>query len=373
MAGIYLHIPFCRSACAYCNFHFSTSLKFKNELLNAMHKELILRIDYLNAEKVDSIYFGGGTPSILNVEEIESFLNHIRSLTDVAHHAEITLEANPEDLAISYLTGLKSIGINRLSIGVQSFFAEDLQTLGRKHSEGQAYQCIEMVKNTGFDNYSIDLIYGIPNSNYWSENLNLICKIGIPHFSAYALTLEPKTIYHWQVKNKKATMPNDNELNLQYMELCQFAKKNSFEHYEISNFCKSGYQAVHNSNYWNGSKYLGIGPSAHSYNQISRQWNTIVNSDYINKINHDELYFELEKLSEKDLLNEYIMTSLRTSRGIELSKLKALTSEKHFNFIKNQIIKLESDGLLISNNNHFRLSEKGMFYSDGIISNLFEI
>jgi len=371
MAGIYLHIPFCRSACAYCNFHFSTSIKNKKHLIEAMQKEILIRKDYLNNETIGSIYFGGGTPSFLEINEINDLLETINKNFKIDSDSEITIEANPEDLNKNYLSELKSSGINRLSIGIQSFFEEDLKTLGRKHNYLQAEKCIDEAREAEFTNLSIDLIYGIPDSNLWKKNLEKLSNYNIPHFSAYSLTLEPKTIYHWQVNQQKAKAPDEQYCNLCYTQLCDFASKNNYIHYEISNFGKNGFESKHNSAYWNNKNYLGIGPSAHSYNGSSRQWNISINNLYISKIINNEAFYEIENLSRKDKINEYLLTHLRTKSGIKINEIKNLMTQKEYQSFLVTSEKIVKKGFAQINNDIFVLTEEAFYFSDGIISSLF--
>jgi oxygen-independent coproporphyrinogen-3 oxidase len=373
LAGIYIHIPFCKKACIYCNFHFTTSLKNKQALLDAILLEIELRKNYAGGEVVETIYFGGGTPSILNRVEIERILKTIYQHFSVAKKPEITLEANPENLSPEYLTDLKKTGINRLSIGIQSFRDKDLKYLGRTHSASQAKDCIKNARAAGFKNITIDLIYGIPGltKKSWQENLNMITELDIPHFSAYSLTVEEKTILFNQINKSIKSQPSEMQARQHFIDLCKFASGMNYEHYEISNFAKKNYISKHNSSYWIGKKYIGLGPSAHSYDLVSRQWNSMVNKDYIHLIRHGKPCFTKEKLSRKDIINEKIMLSLRTSGGLNILEVHDQMSVKEKKLF-DQIIQLQTDnGYIKATDNHIFLTKEGMWFSDRIISELF--
>ena len=318
MAGIYIHIPFCKKACIYCNFHFTTSLKNKQALLEALLLEIEIKKHYAGGESIETIYFGGGTPSILNQNEIDQILKTIYKNFTLIDNPEITLEANPENLSIEYLTKIKDSGINRLSIGIQSFHDKDLKYLGRIHSGIQARDCVENAQKLGFENITVDLIYGIPRltKKKWLENLDIIAELDIPHFSAYCLTVEDKTILFNQIIKNIKTQPSETQARQHFFDLCDFVGNHNYEHYEISNFARQGFISKHNSAYWHGKKYIGIGPSAHSFDGISRQWNSAVNNDYISKIKNNEICFTREDLKKEDMINEKIMLALRTSKGL---------------------------------------------------------
>ena len=323
LAGIYIHIPFCKKACIYCNFHFTTSIKNKQALLEAMLLEIELRKNYVGGEIIETIYFGGGTPSILEPAEIERIIRAIYKNFQIIETPEVSLEANPENLTIEYLTAIKNLGINRLSIGIQSFHDKDLEYLGRIHSAEQAVDCVKNAQKVGIDNITVDLIYGIPglSKKNWLQNLDKIQELGIPHFSAYCLTIEEKTILFNQINKNVKSQPSETLAKQHFIDLCKFADQKFFEHYEISNFAKKGFVSKHNSSYWNGKKYIGIGPSAHSYDLVSRQWNIAVNNDYINKIQNNEPFFTKEELKREDMINEKMMLALRTSTGLDISEV----------------------------------------------------
>ena len=275
MSGLYIHIPFCKSKCGYCGFYSLPSLKLKDRFLEALKEEVFLRKNYLNNQTITTIYFGGGTPSLLTADEIREILHLIKDTFAVAPNAEITLEANPDTLSLEYLQALRNLGINRLSIGIQSFFDNDLQYLSRKHDSHHAQQCLDWAKQASFDNISIDLIYGLPTSDaeQWNKNLDIFFAYGLPHLSAYALTLEPNSILTKQIELGKALPVNEDDALRDYDILCRRAKENGYLHYEISNFCRRGMHSKHNASYWFGTPYLGLGPSAHSFDGNSRQWN----------------------------------------------------------------------------------------------------
>src|SRR6188474_1939990 len=324
MAGIYIHIPFCRQACHYCNFHFSTSLRYKNELLDSLLKETELQKDYLGNELVETIYFGGGTPSILQISDLRLQIEKIRETFNISKNAEITLEANPDDVNEEKLTGWKEIGINRLSIGVQSFFEEDLLWMNRAHNAKQAIDNLQLAIKQ-FDNITIDLIYGHPllSNEKWKQNVEKVIALNIPHISCYALTVEPKTPLSKMIKEKKKEDIQQEKQAEQFLLLMQWLEDAGYEHYEISNFAKPSFRSRHNSSYWQGKKYLGLGPSAHSFNGESRQWNISNNNVYIESLAGNKIPFEKEILTQSQKTNEYIMTALRTKEGLDLKELSA--------------------------------------------------
>jgi len=326
MAGIYIHIPFCKQACHYCDFHFSTSLKYKDELLQALIKEIKLQKTYLDGETIETIYFGGGTPSLLEEGEISLLINTITQLHSVASNAEITLEANPDDLDKAKLRALSNTPINRFSIGLQSFFDDDLQWMNRVHRAAEAEAAVKRAQDTGFENITVDLIYGFPllTDQKWKFNLDKVFELGVPHVSSYSMTVEPRTALASSIKNKKQAAMSDEQSAAQFIYLMDAMQQRGFEHYEISNFAKPGMHSKHNSNYWRGVKYLGIGPSAHSFNGETRQWNVANNAKYIQSLQTGKTPAETEILSETDRLNEYIMTSLRTIWGLDLKKLNTI-------------------------------------------------
>ncbi len=381
-AGIYIHIPFCKQACHYCDFHFSTSMKKKEEMVLALAKELQLRKQEFQESEVETIYFGGGTPSVLTVDEIQFLIDTVREHYAVAQNPEITLEANPDDLSEENLIAFAEIGINRLSIGIQSFFEEDLKLMNRAHDSAQAKKCLEIATRY-FDNISLDLIYGIPDPSQngeqakqmtnerWQQNIAMALSYGIPHISSYALTVEPKTALNKLIQTGKIASPNDEVAQEHFMILVETLEKNGFVHYELSNFGKENYFSQNNSAYWLGKKYIGIGPSAHSYDGDSRSWNVSNNALYLKAIQNDELPNEVEKLTLEDRYNEYIMTGLRTIWGVSLLRIEKEFGEKYFVYLKKQSQKFIDDGLLSISDGILKPTLKGKFLTDGIASDLF--
>ncbi len=372
MAGIYIHIPFCRKACHYCNFHFSTSLALKNDFLNALLNEADLQTNYLGGEKVSTIYFGGGTPSLLEPGECDRILNKIRSLHPVAKDAEITLEANPDDLSAEKLLAWKEIGINRLSIGVQSFFEEDLTWMNRAHTAKQSIDHLTLAC-TYFDNITIDLIYGTPilTDTKWKENIKRAINLKIPHLSCYGLTVEPKTALFKLIANKKIPDVDSNDQARQFLLLMEWMEAAGYEHYEISNFAIPGNRSRHNSSYWQGANYLGLGPSAHSYNKKSRQWNISNNALYIQSLQKSKLSFEIEHLTSTQQLNEYIMTSLRTMEGIDNNYILEQFGSGELKRIQQSALSFLNQELLRQNESSFILTRRGKLFADGIAAGLF--
>ena len=373
MAGIYVHIPFCRQACNYCDFHFSTSTKFVHEMIASIEKEIILRKDYLQNEIIETIYFGGGTPSLIETKFINLLIGRIRRELNVSENAEITLEANPDDLSEVKCEQFFDSGVNRLSIGIQSFSDDDLKFMNRAHNSKQAISSVKNARMAGFKNISIDLIYGIKQSEprQWEKNLDMALNLGVEHLSCYALTIEPRTVLADMIRNKKVAPPDDEKTIGEFEKLMIRAAESGFEHYEISNFARDKKYSKHNTSYWQRKKYLGIGPSAHSFNGISRQWNISNNQVYIRSLNENIIPFEIEELSESNKFNEYILTSLRTMWGIEI-----LFVEKEFGQIKKEellkkIQKFINDGMITSSDNNFVLTKEGKFFADRIAAEMF--
>jgi oxygen-independent coproporphyrinogen-3 oxidase len=368
LAGIYIHIPFCRQACHYCNFHFTTSLRYKNELVAALLKELELQQDYFGQEVVETIYFGGGTPSLLQIEDLKLQIEKIRSIYTVAENTEITIELNPDDITEDKLKSWKEIGVNRLSIGVQSFFEEDLQWMNRAHNSRQAIDNLQLAKKY-FDNITIDLIYGTPllTNEKWKYNVDTAIAFNIPHVSCYALTIEPKTPLQKMINSGKAENVNPDKQSEQFLLLMQWLEEAGYDHYEISNFAKPGFLSRHNSAYWQGKKYLGIGPSAHSFDGSSRQWNVSNNTIYKESISKGIISFEKEILTPVQKMNEYIMTSLRTSEGLNLDKVEKKEGDKLVMKVKKYL----DHGLMRWENNFLILTKEGKLLADGIAADLF--
>ncbi|MCD8399011.1 radical SAM family heme chaperone HemW [Tenacibaculum finnmarkense] len=374
MAGIYIHIPFCKQACFYCDFHFSTSLKKKDELISCLITELEIRKNELQNELIETIYFGGGTPSLLSSEEITSLLNAIYKHYKVIENPEITLEANPDDLSEEKILELANSPINRLSIGVQSFFEEDLKSMNRAHNSKEAKECLSIVTRY-FDNITVDLIYGVPDmsNERWKENLQIAFDFGVNHISSYALTVEPKTVLDSFVKNGKYPEPDETEAKEHFDILVAETAKNGFVHYEISNFGKPAYFSKHNTSYWLGKKYIGIGPSAHSFSKTHRSWNIANNAKYIKELQEGKLPNEQEELSEEDQFNEYLMTGLRTIWGVSLAEIQANFKACFKEDLLKSSKKFIAEGLLIIENNTLKTTPKGKFLADGLASELFRI
>jgi oxygen-independent coproporphyrinogen-3 oxidase len=372
MSGIYIHIPFCKQACHYCDFHFSTSMKKKDEMVLALAKEIQIRKNEFKNETIETIYFGGGTPSRLQIADLRLQLDSIYKNYRVAQNPEITLEANPDDLSEDYLIELSKIGINRLSIGIQSFFEDDLTMMNRAHSSAEARKCLEIATQY-FDNISLDLIYGIPgmSNEKWKQNIETALSFGIPHISSYALTVEPKTALNKLIQTGKIAKPSDEVAEAHFQILVETLENNCFVHYELSNFGKENYFSKNNSAYWLGKKYIGIGPSAHSYDGVSRSWNVSNNAIYLKSLAENKLPSETEILSKTDRYNEYIMTGLRTIWGVSLDRIEQEFGNDYLDYLQKQAQKFINDGLLSIENNILKPTPKGKFLTDGIASDLF--
>ncbi|UUF15905.1 MULTISPECIES: radical SAM family heme chaperone HemW [Flavobacterium] len=372
MSGIYIHIPFCKQACHYCDFHFSTSMKKKDEMVLALAKEITVRKNEFTNEIVETIYFGGGTPSVLSNDEINFLISEVYKNYKVSENPEITLEANPDDLSAERILELSKSPINRLSIGIQSFYEEDLKMMNRAHNSAEAKKCLEEATKY-FDNISLDLIYGIPgmSDEMWKKNIETALSFDIPHISSYALTVEPKTALSKLIQTGKIAEPQDEAASAHFMILVETLQKNGFIHYELSNFGKENYFSKNNSAYWLGKKYIGIGPSAHSYDGIKRGWNIANNSLYLKAIQNDELSIETEVLTVSDRYNEYIMTGLRTIWGVSLERIENEFGLEYLNYLKKQAQKFLNDDLLSIENNILKPTPKGKFLTDGIASDLF--
>lgn len=374
MAGIYIHIPYCKQACYYCNFAFSTSQKSMPEMIPVICEEAITRKTYIR-EKIETIYFGGGTPSLVGTAALQQILQTLYAHFDISREAEITLEANPDDIHPDNLTQWKKLGINRLSIGVQSFFDSHLVWMNRSHTAANARQALQWVIETGYTNFSIDLIYGIPGMEeaQWMENLDQAYALGIPHISCYALTVEEKTALHRMIRQHKKEDVDTANQQRHFHLLLKKMKAAGYRHYEISNFAKKGFYSKHNCSYWENKKYLGLGPSAHSYNGISRQWNISNNALFIKARKENQPCYEIEMLTPIQRLNEYIMTSLRTEKGISIEKLQSLSTPAI-----QQAILQDAEKWLVAKkmkrvNNYFILTNKGKFFADGIAADLFRL
>ena len=366
---IYLHVPFCKQKCSYCNFHFSTSLNYKEEMVAAIKKEIGLRRGEWDGQDLKSLYFGGGTPSILTVDELQSIVDEVLKYYTFDSEIEITLEANPDDLDQQFLKGLSKTPFNRLSIGTQSFFDEDLKLMNRAHNSGEAESSIKRAQDFGFENISIDLIYGAPTSNFeiWKQNLDKTIELQVPHVSSYALTIEPKTALHTWISQGKIAAPKEAEQHEEFFYMSDFLKGHGFDHYEISNFGKPGFHSKHNSAYWKYQAYLGIGPSAHSYNgRNERSWNIANNQLYMNSLNKGVVPRETEVLAEKEQFNERLMIGLRTTWGVDLSAMRAQFSAELLEYFHHEIKSKLEDGLLVIENDHLVIPEKHWFLADGI-------
>lgn len=373
MAGIYIHIPFCRQACHYCNFHFSTTLHQKAALVQAIVQEIALTVPYAASESIATVYFGGGTPSLLTVDELGPILQAVRNRFTVLPDTEITLEANPDDITTDALHGWKNLGFNRLSIGIQSFLAEELQWMNRAHNEAQASNCITLAQQAGFRNLSVDLIYGSPllSDADWRRNVETVVALGVPHISCYALTVEPKTALHHQIKQQQKAAVDGDKQAAQFLLLMQWLAEAGYEHYEISNFAQPGLRSRHNSSYWQGTPYYGFGPSAHSYDGKARRWNIANNALYIQALSKNTIPFEEEILTTTQQLNEYIMIALRTMEGIDLQRV-----EQTFGTTKQQLIlqaaeRYCKEGQALLLGNRLVLTDAGKLLADGIAADLF--
>lgn len=376
MSGIYIHIPFCKQACHYCDFHFSTSMKKKDEMVLALSKEIGMRKNEFENDPefsgIETIYFGGGTPSVLTNDEINFLISEVYKNYNVVENPEITLEANPDDLSAERIFELSKSPINRLSIGIQSFYEEDLKMMNRAHNSAEAIKCLQEATKY-FDNISLDLIYGIPgmSDEMWKQNIETALSFGIPHISSYALTVEPKTALSKLIQTGKIAEPQDEAASNHFMILVETLQKNGFIHYELSNFGKENYFSKNNSAYWLGKKYIGIGPSAHSYDGEKRGWNIANNSLYLKSIQNNELPIETEILTISDRYNEYIMTGLRTIWGVSLERIENEFGLQYLNYLKKQSQKFLNDDLLSIENNILKPTPKGKFLTDGIASDLF--
>lgn len=374
MSGIYIHIPFCKQACHYCDFHFSTTMGKKEAMVNALVQELMLRNDEFRDEKVETIYFGGGTPSVLELAEINQIIREVYLYYDVINNPEITLEANPDDLSKDKIVELAESPINRLSIGIQSFFEEDLILMNRAHNVVEAENCLQIASRY-FDNISIDLIYGMPNMSVarWKKNIEKALRFNVPHISSYALTVEPKTALAKYVEQELIIPATDEETQEHFNVLYKILLEAGFDCYEISNFGKPGYFSKNNSAYWQQKKYMGIGPSAHSFDGKRRGWNINNNPKYIKAIENGQLPMETEVLTTKDKYNEYIMTGLRTVWGVSLERIQKEFGGKYEEYLLLQSEKFRNQGLLNLDSDILSTTTKGKFLADGIAADLFMV
>ena len=375
MAAIYFHVPFCKQACHYCNFHFSTSLKHKNPVLDAMLSELKLRKAELSeTEKISSIYFGGGTPSLLSSTEVSVLINEVKRNFNVAVDAEITLEMNPDDDRPNYLEELKAIGVNRLSVGIQSFHEEELKLMNRAHNAQEAFDVLNRIQGL-YDNFSLDLIFGLPNSRpeSWQKNIEYALQFNPTHISSYLLTVEPKTVLNYQIDNKQIEVLGEEDVLTQFNFLVDRLKAQGYDHYELSSFGKPGFRSVNNTAYWNEKPYLGIGPSAHSFNGKTRSWNISNNAQYLKGISVGKPMIEREKLSVADRYNEYIMIGLRMQNGISLDYIEKNFGSDYKTLLKKGVQSQISSQVLYWDGDSLKVSRNAMMLVDGIASDLFKL
>ena len=375
MAGIYIHIPFCKQKCSYCDFHFSTTFEnYRSDMIEAIINEIEVRKDYLVDQKIETLYFGGGTPSLLTFNELSRIIKKVKTSFPDIQLKEITLEANPDDINKTSLIEWKEGGVNRLSIGLQSLKSDDLKWMNRAHTVEEALKCIPLALRNGFDNLTIDLIYGLPNLTLedWENAVQWVINQKVPHISAYCLTVEEKTSLYKLVKTNKIKPASEDQQSEQFTLLVNLLQKHGYEQYEVSNFALKGFRSVHNGNYWKGEYYLGIGPSAHSFNGKSRSWNIANNSKYIQLVKEQKQdWIETEVLSHKDRFNELLLTGLRTTDGLKISQLaEILPFTKEFDQTKSEFIK---SGWMIEENGQLKLTKEGLLKADYIASELFII
>lgn len=372
-AGIYIHVPFCKQACTYCNFHFSTSQALKGEFISSILAEIESRKQYTQDRSIQSIYFGGGTPSLLSTKDLNLILGSLNRSFNIDNDVEITLEANPDDISTHKLKELKESGINRISLGIQSFYDRDLLMMNRSHNAEQAEKSLQLIKDAGFENITADLIYGIPDqtNEEWEDNIQKLLRFNINHISCYALTVEPKTKLFHLIAKKKMIKPDEDRAAEQFEILTDLLVSNEYEHYEISNFAKNKKYSRHNTSYWLGNWYVGFGPSAHSFNGISRQWNVSNNALYIKNIGSGNSFFESEELTISQQINEYIMVSLRTMWGLNKNQFATRFGEQELNRLMKETEKYIVENYIADINDKLIITKKGKFISDGIIGDLF--
>ena len=373
MSGIYFHIPFCKKACHYCNFHFSTSMRHADDMVNAIRQEIRLRRQDAK-DPVETIYFGGGTPSVLITQQLRVLLGEVYNQFEVIDNPEITLEANPDDLSSAYILAIQNLGVNRLSIGVQSFLDDELTLMNRAHNASQALSSVERAKKV-FDNVSIDLLFGNPNTTLddWKRNLDRALQLEVPHISSYALTLEPKTVLERFVDKGLVSTLDENVVEAQFHHLVDTLTQAGYDHYELSSFGKAGYHSQNNMGYWQGKTYLGIGPSAHGFDGNQRYWNVSNNASYMQQITKGELPQTIEKLSVVDRFNESIMVGLRASWGVSLQAMENDLGLRYRQHLEDQAKRFVDEGLLHIDNNALKTTPKGAFLADGISADLFLI
>jgi oxygen-independent coproporphyrinogen-3 oxidase len=375
MAGIYIHIPFCKKRCTYCDFYTEVAPQFIPELIKSIGKELLIRKDYTGESEINTIYFGGGTPSILNNEQFKFLFNVIQSNYVINSNAEITFEANPDDLNSDFFKSIKSLPFNRISIGIQSFNNDDLKRLNRRHNSNQAIEAVENAKKAGFNNISIDLIYGLPFQTIesWNNQLEMAFSLGIQHISAYGLTYEEGTKLWKQREKGEIKMVDDETMNEMYLILLDTARVNGFEAYEISNFARPGFRSNHNTSYWKQEPYIGVGPSAHSYNLKSRQWSIASINKYMHAIESNKPFFEVEELTVKEQFNDYVLVSIRTSDGTDVSKIERDFGKEFADIFTKSIQKYIENGKVIQTKDNFVLSRQGILISNRILIDLIQI
>ena len=376
MKGIYIHIPFCASACFYCNFHFSTAKKFQKDFVQALKKEIILKKNFFTENTIiDTLYFGGGTPSVLELGDMEDLCSFLHLHFNLKSLKEFTVEANPEDLSLNKLKKFKELGVTRLSIGVQSFNESTLKYLGRQHDGKQALKSIENAQKADFENISIDLIYGVPTQTkaIWQKDLETFYQLNLPHVSCYCLTIEDKTPLALWI-NQKKIKPVDDDLSVcHYKTMTPIMFQKGYVHYEISNFAKHTYYSKHNLIYWQNGAYLGMGPSAHSYNGSFRSWNISHTSHYINAVNNHDTLTESEKPDKSTLFNEYIFTALRTMWGVKWSKVKTVFGKNYYDYLNKKMRHVQMQHMLEETSEGFRISEKGKLFADKIAAHFFVV
>lgn len=375
MAGIYLHIPFCKQACHYCDFHFTTSQRGKPELLDAMLREIEMRMEEMSGQVIDTIYFGGGTPSLLTHTELMRFFDAIYSRFEVNPAAEITLEANPDDLSKEQLKMFRNTPVNRFSIGIQSFREQDLKAMNRAHTSAQAERCTLDAADAGFENLSVDLIFGLPDLSMeaWMENVKMALALPITHVSCYGLTIEPKTALAWQINKGMVKIPDDELAAAQYQWLLDMAEDSGFPWYEISNFAQPGFESKHNTSYWKGIPYFGVGPSAHSYNGTIRSWNVSSNAVYVKEMQEGRRAAETESLDESGRFHELVLTSLRVRNGLSVTDIRNIYgNDVHRSLLEAAQGYIEQDWL-IHRDDRLKLSRQGLLFADKITSDLFVI
>ena len=373
MAGLYIHFPFCRNACHYCDFHFSVSLDYISPMMNAIQQEIISRRDYLDGEVLHTIYLGGGTPSLLSSNQLENLFGVIREHYQVSKDPEITLEVNPEDISPQYLDDLLTVGINRLSIGIQSFFDDDLKFMNRRHGRSQSYYCLDIARKAGFNNMNIDLIYGVPGLTLekWKENLDISTDFSPAHIAAYHLTYETGTVLDYRRIKQRFYIQNEQQSLQQYHLLVEKLERKGYTHYEISNFAQAGFISKHNSAYWRGKKYLGAGPSAHSYDGKVRRWNIARNASYIKKIKHGAVYHEQEILDKNAHFHDYLITGLRTMWGADMDYIEKEFGQAYARHLLRNAKPFLQNGRIEKDGSKLILSRDGMFIADHIATALF--